>query len=283
MCGLAVMAGTASCEKMDVEDGSGEPAGNVVLRIGSIEQMPFPVTTRAAVEELCSHLCFHIYDDDGIRQEYENQKAGDDRYGTASFLLDKGHYYLVAVGHSGTKNPSFSANEKVSISGSELGDTFWCCEEFSVEDEQVVLDLKLHRIVSMLQFIPTADPPSDLDKILLKYKGSKGSFNGLTGYGSTNASQTSTLYPQAGEGKYEFYMIPRAENDSIDLSFRGYHVDAEGMTYDLGGCEIDRVPLKRNCITVCRGNLFDDSDRSASVLVTVTIDDTWGEDIVISF
>ena len=65
-------------------------------------------------------------------------------------------------------------------------------------------------------------------------------------------------------------------------------IDITMMAYDsqirlLGGCSIDGVPLKRNSITICKGNLFDDSERSASVFVTVTVDDSWGENIVINF
>ena len=146
--GVMLLAGAVSCEKMNVEDGDADARANVVLRIGSIEQVPFPVVTRATVEELCSHLCFHIYDDDGTRVDYVNQKVDDDHYGTATFLLDQGHYYLVVVGHSGSSNPSFKKGEVVSISGNNLGDTFWCCEEFDVEEDVVSLDLELTRTIA---------------------------------------------------------------------------------------------------------------------------------------
>ena len=135
VCGVMVLAGATSCEKMNVEgteDASG-PA-NVVLRVGSIEQVPFPAITRATVESLCTRLNFDVYDDQGMKVDYVNQKATDANFGTASFQLDEGHYYLVVVAHSGSKNPSFYVNEKVTISGSELGDTFWCCEEIEVGD-----------------------------------------------------------------------------------------------------------------------------------------------------
>jgi hypothetical protein len=283
VCGVMVLAGASSCEKMNVEGADGDgPQANVVMRIGSIEQIPFPVATRAAIEDLCSRLCFHVYDDDGVRVDYVNQNIDDEHFGTASFLLEEGHYYLVVVAHSGSKNPSFSANEKVTISGSELGDTFWCCKEFYVEEEVVNLELPLSRIVSMLQFIPTVTPPEGLNKILVKYKGSKGTFNGLTGYGSTNTNQTLDLYPSEDDRQYEFYMIPRAEEDELDISFKAYHVDDNDVIHPLGGCTIDAVPVKRNSITICRGNLFDESDRSASVIVNVSIDESWDENIVIN-
>lgn len=277
VCGVMVLAGAVSCEKMNVED-AGSPQANVVLRIGSIEQVPFPSVTRAAVEDLCSHVCFHIYDDDGIRVDYVNQKIEDANFGVASFLLDKGHYYLVVVAHSGAKNPSFSANEKVSISGDNMGDTFWCSDDFEVGDDNVNLNLELQRIVSQLQFVPTVTPPAGLDHIVFRYKGSKGTFNGLTGYGSTTASQSVKVMTNSEASQYEFYMIPRAEEDMIDISMMAYDSEIRG----LGGCSIDEVPLKRNCITICRGNLFDGGANSASVFVSVTIDDSWGDNIVVN-
>ena len=67
VCGVMLLTGV-SCEKMDLTDDDGEPRANVVLSIGSIEQVPFPVVTRATIEELCTHLCYHIYDDNGISE-----------------------------------------------------------------------------------------------------------------------------------------------------------------------------------------------------------------------
>ena len=56
VCGVMLLTGV-SCEKMDLTDDDGEPRANVVLSIGSIEQVPFPMVTRATIEELCTHLC----------------------------------------------------------------------------------------------------------------------------------------------------------------------------------------------------------------------------------
>ena len=276
--GVMLLTGV-SCEKMNVGETDDGQRANVVLRVGSIEQVPFPVTTRASVEGSCTKLNFHIYDDEGERVDYVNQKIDDADFGTASFQLDKGHYYLVVVAHSGSKNPSFYANEKVTISGNDLGDTFWCCAEILVEDEKIYLDLELRRIVSMLRFIPTVTPPADLDHIVFRYKGSKGTFNGLTGYGSTTASQSVNVSANSDDSQYEFYMIPRDEDDMIDISMMAYDDQIRG----LGGCSIDEVPVKRNSITICRGNLFDGSENSASVFITVTINDTWGDNIHINF
>ena len=171
---VMLTAAMSSCEKMTLSESvqsENDNQGNVVLRVIQFEQTPFDSKTRADVGSVCSRLCFHIYDENGIRVTYTNQKDEDSNFGTASFSLGEGRYILVVVGHSASSNPSFSANEKVSISGSNLGDTFWCCEEFEVGDEEVELSLRLKRIVSLLRFIPSDDKPNNMNQMIFSYKG----------------------------------------------------------------------------------------------------------------
>ena len=286
---LALMLMTAvvsSCEKMTLAEGvesENNAKGNVVLRVTQFEQTPFDAKTRANLESVCTRLCFHIYDEDGVRQKYVNQKQEDANFGTASFSLDEGHYILVVVGHSASSNPSFSANEKVSISGSNLGDTFWCCEEFEVGDDDVELSLRLNRIVSLLRFIPTDEKPANMNQMIFSYKGSKGSFNGLTGYGSTNTSQTVTLDVDPDDDWYEYYMIPSSDNDSLDIKMSTYYIESDGRIHNLTEKQISQVPVKRNCITICRGNLFDGTSSSHSVFITITVETDWDENINVTF
>lgn len=286
---LALMMMTAvlsSCEKMTLSDSAKSENGeksNVVLRVTQFEQIPFEAGTRAEVWTVCTRLCFHIYGEDGIRVNYANQKQEDSNFGTASFSLDAGRYILVVVGHSASSNPSFSANEKVSISGSNLGDTFWCCETFEVGENEVDLSLKLKRIVSLVRFIPTDDKPANMNQVLFSYKGSKGSFNGLTGYGSTNTSQTVKLDVDPDADQYEFYMIPSSDNDLLDIKMNTYYVESDGRIHSLTEKEISQVPVKRNCITICRGSLFDGTGSSQSVFITITVDTEWDENINVTF
>ena len=283
---MMMTAAVSSCEKMtlseSVESENGEK-GNVVLRVTQFEQTPFDAQTRADVWSVCSRLCFHIYGEDGIRVNYVNQKQEDANFGTASFSLSEGRYILVIVGHSASSNPSFSANEKVSISGSNLGDTFWCCEEFEVEEDEIELNLRLKRIVSLLRFIPSDDKPANLNQVIFSYKGSKGSFNGLTGYGSTNTSQTVKLDVDPDDDQYEFYMIPSSDEDQLDIKMSTYYIESDGKIHSLTEKDISQVPVKRNCITICRGSLFDGTSSSQSVFITISVDTDWDENINVTF
>lgn len=282
---LALMLMTAvvsSCEKMTLAEGvesENNAKGNVVLRVTQFEQTPFGANTRADVGSACTRLCFHVYGEDGIRVKYVNQKQEDSNFGTASFSLDQGHYILVVVGHSGSSNPSFSANEKVSISGSNLGDTFWCCETFDVGDDEIELSLVLRRIVSLLRFIPTDERPANMNQMIFSYKGSKGSFSGLTGYGSTNTSQTVTLDVDPDDDQYEFYMIPSSDSDRLDIKLNTNYIESDGRIHNLTEKLISEVPVKRNCITICRGSLFDDTSSSQSVFITISVETEWDKNI----
>ena len=283
---MMLTAVMSSCEKMTLSESAqsenGEK-GNVVLRVTQFEQTPFDAQTRAEVGSVCTRLCFHIYGEDGIRVKYVNQKLDESNFGTASFSLEKGKYILVVVGHSASSNPSFSANEKVSISGSNLGDTFWCCKEIEVGSDDVELSLALKRIVSLLRFIPTDEKPKDMNQVIFSYKGSKGSFNGLTGYGSTNTSQTVTLDVEPDAEQYEFYMIPSSDEDQLDIKMNTYYIESDGRIHNLTEKEISQVPVKRNCVTICRGSLFDGTSSSQSVFITISVDADWDENIDVTF
>jgi len=283
---LMMTAVLSSCEKMTLSEGtqSGkDDTGNVVLRVTQFEQTPFDAQTRTEVGRVFTRLCFHIYDEDGIRVSYVNQKQEESNFGTASFSLDEGRYVLVVVGHSASSNPSFNANEKVSISGSNLGDTFWCCEEFEVGDDEIDLNLRLKRIVSMLRFMPTDDKPAKMNQVIFSYKGSKGTFDGLTGYGSTHTSQTVKLDVDPDADQYEFYMIPSSDDDLLDIKLNTYYVESGGKIHSLTEKEISQVPVRRNCITICRGGLFDGSGSSQSVFITISVDADWDDNIDVVF
>jgi len=283
---MLMTAVVSSCEKMTLSESAKSEnvdKGNVVLRVTQFEQIPFGAQTRAEVGSVCTRLCFHIYDEDGIRVSYVNQKLEESNFGTASFSLGEGRYVLVVVGHSASSNPSFSANEKVSISGNNLGDTFWCCEELEVGEDEIELNLRLKRIVSMLRFIPTDNKPANMNQVIFSYKGSKGTFDGLTGYGSTNTSQTVKLEVDPDADQYEFYMIPSTDNDLLDINLSTYYIEEDGKIHSLTEKEISQVPVKRNCITICRGSLFDGSSSAQSVFITISVDADWDDNINMDF
>lgn len=283
---VMLAAAMSSCEKvMPSESGGSESGGvpNVVLRVSNIETVPFAARTRGGdISQMCTHLCFDIYDEEGQKVKYINQKQGDSKFGEASFSLAEGDYYLVVVAHSAAKNPSFATKEmKVTASGT-LSDMFWVCEPLHISGDNVNKSLTLRRIVSMVRFIADDKLPDEANELLIKYTGSKGTFSGLTGFATTKASQSIVVEVDASDEYYDFYMIPRDERDTIRnvniISRYNNGSDATNYTEKV----IESIPVRRNSITLCRGSLFPGSGSSgASSSVTISIDDSWDEGIEI--
>ena len=282
MMWTAVMS---SCEKMTLSEGVGEDGrgkANVILRVNRFEQIPLESKTRAEVGNVCTNLCFYVYDENGAKVDHVTQKQDGTDFGVASFSLAEGHYYLVVIGHSASRNPSFYDNAKVTISGSLLGDTFWCCEELEVGDEEIHKDLILSRIVSLVRFLPYDNAPDGMDQMLFRYRGSRGTFSGLTGYGSTTASQSVDLSVADTDRQFEFYIIPRDEEDAIDVTVQTYSHDDVGI-HSLTEKTISGIPLRRNHVTICKGNLFDNDSSSKSVFLTISVEDDWEGEIPVNF
>lgn len=275
---MMLLTAATSCEKMVIHD---EDEANVVVSIDSYEQVPFPAQSRADGETSVTRLCFHIYDDTGERIAYINQKQDDNHFGTAYFSLEKGHYYVLVVGHSADNNPSFTKNEIVKISGSDLGDTFWMMKEITVDEEVVVESMGLNRIVSRVNFIPTDKAPEEMNQIIFSYQGSKGTFNGLTGYGSTNARQRIPEDVTPNDESYGFYMIPSSDSDEIDLEIYTYHYDEMKGAQPLTKKTYHNIPVQRNRMTICKGILFDNKSTEQQLEISVVINYAWGDDIII--
>lgn len=282
---VMMAAAMSSCEKMVVSEKSGPDVpedANVVLSVRQFEQIPFDSRTRTDASDVCTRLCFDVYDENGERLDYLNQKVEDSNFGTASFSLPEGRYYIVVLGHSGSKNPSFYASGKISISGKELGDTFWCCEELEVGAERIQKEVTLKRIVAMVRFVPNDDLPSTANWMRFSYKGSRGTFSGYDGYGSTNAKQSIEMDVASGQKQFEFYLIPQEEQGDLSIEVVTKHVDGS-IIDNLAEKTIDDVPVRRNSITICRGNLFDNESSSGSSYITISVDNTWGENINVNF
>jgi hypothetical protein len=78
-------------------------------------------------------------------------------------------------------------------------------------------------------------------------------------------------------------MIPSSDNDLLDINLSTYYIENDGKIHVLTEKEINQVPVKRNCITICRGSLFDGTTSSNSVFITISVDADWDENINVAF
>lgn len=279
----------SSCEKMTlVKSAESEESknANVVLRVAQFEQTPFPDATRASnVTGLCSRLNFLVYSQDGTRIRQENQKAEDDGFGEARFMLSEGHYFVVVLAHSSAGSVT-SANAKniYFAKAADFTDTFLYADSLIVGDNIVDKNLELHRIVSMVRFVFDDPIPAKADYIHFDYNGGSRGFdatNGGRGLSSSSISQQTQWYNISHtENKFEIFTIPRSDSSTLDVTVTTNHGSKDDADI-VSSREIKGIPIVRNKITTCYGSLF---SPVYGVNIRITIDDHWdSEPINFSF
>ena len=268
----------ASCEKMNLggrSDDADEGEANVVVRVMSFEQMPFSAATRAAVGDVCNHLNFVVFDENGERVDQKNQELGDEGFGEGRFTLPLGNYRLAIVAHSSDGNPSVnkrsaSKNESISFTNAKgFTDTFFASKALTVGDSAINLEMNLSRVVAKVRFINEDALPAKADSIRIYYEGGSGSIDAQSGYGNVKSKQAAWFDKSE---TLEIYTIPW-QNDGYLEATIGTFQGSDLLTSTV----IDSIPIRRNCITTCRGNIFD--GKVTKVSFTITVDDSWNSAI----
>ena len=267
----AVLA-LVACEKVDLtEIGEVKPKGNLTVRVFRIDYTPFAAATRTEVTDACSRLNFALYDVDGERVKQINQQLGDDNYGTASFQLEGGDYFLVVVGHSSNGNPTMTDPSKIQFTnGTGYSDTFLYADRVQIGDDPVETDVSLDRIVSLCRFVVTDDMPADVSKMQFYYTGGSGAFNAATGLGSANSKQTVTFDVADGQKQFDLYTFLHDTEGSINLKVTA--LDANDNV--LAERQFD-VPLYQNQITWFSGAFFDGYGTSVSSISSIHVNTDW--------
>ena len=94
--------------------------GNIILRVKSIEMIPFENTTRATtMEQLCSRLQFAVFKD-GVKVKNVSQQQGDANFGETTLTLAEGEYQLVVMGHSCTGTATITDLEKITFPSNKV-------------------------------------------------------------------------------------------------------------------------------------------------------------------
>jgi hypothetical protein len=253
-----------------------EGEANVVVRITSFEQVPFSASTRAAVGDVCNHLNFVVFDENGERVDQKNQELGDEGFGEGRFTLPLGNYLLAIVAHSSDGNPSVnkrtaSKNESISFTNAKgYTDTFFFTQKLEVGEEPIDLSVNLKRVVAKVRFVNEDAIPEKTDSIRFHYTGGSGSIDALTSYGNVRSEQYA--WRHKADSPYEIYTIPWQDNDYLDVTIEAFH-GSDRLTSSV----VNDIPIRRNCITTCRGQLF--NGKVGKVSFTISVDDNWGTPI----
>ena len=257
VCGLMVLAGAASCEKMTVaeSDDDGSKA-NVLLRIGSVEQVPFEMakTRGRDVNGICSRLNFLVYQD-GERIRQVSQTSDEEGFGEAQIQLPEGQFFLVVLAHSSNGNPTSTNASKIGFTNTTgFTDTFLYAGDLVVEDKDVAQTLELKRITAMVRFVPYDDIPANAGRIRFYYTGGSGTLDAASnGWGVVNSKQSQWFDLTHNEEKFEIYTIPHGDDDELTVTATTYKSGTDDIATER---KIEGIPVKRNHITICRGYLF---------------------------
>ena len=274
LCGVMWLAASVQCEKMNIS-GDADDA-NVVLRVMSFEQTPFAATTRADVTQVCNRLNFVVFSEEGERVEQVNQELGDAGFGAGYFNLAEGSYQLAIVAHSSDGNPTVnkrtaSKHESIAFTNAKgYTDTFFFTQQLEVGEEPIDLSVNLKRVVAKVRFVNEDAIPEKTDSIRFHYTGGSGSIDALTSYGNVRSEQYA--WRHKADSPYEIYTIPWQDNDYLDVTIEAFH-GSDRLTSSV----VNDIPIRRNCITTCRGQLF--NGKVGKVSFTISVDDTWGTPI----
>lgn len=267
-----------ACEKAiltDDEPPSASSSANLKLTVYELEQISFSSLVRTSASEVCTHLNFAVYNQDGSRLKQINQKIGDNDFGSASFELPEGDYQLVALAHSSNTNPTMTNPAKIQFSNSQgYSETFLHYTTIAIGSEPQNLTLSLRRIVALCRFVINDDIPEGVVRLEFTYKGGSGHFDAKTGLGVTNSTQVAKFDVQPGktQTQYDLYTFLHNVEGTIHLKVAAYDV-ADVPQYER---EFD-IPMEQNKITWFAGDFFTGISPTVSQSMSsfVTIDNTW--------
>lgn len=294
-CALAaiLLASLTGCQKVALEESgyeeptSQEGAFTILFDVGNSLQTNFSnaeaedaesraVTRSTPISELCDHINLMVYQD-GTKVKQVNSVSTDNNFGKLSVSLNPGSYEYVILAHSCQGNPSANDIQKISFPDNKVTDTFHTYGKLTV-DGSSTQNIVMDRVVAMVRFVINDKIPDNVAKMEFYYTGGSSTINGMKGYGCVNSRQTETRIVtddmRPGKGVFEIYTIPHTDEETIKLTVKA--LDSEDTI--IKETVLEDVPVKRNQITIERGNFFggtSSSGESGDQSFELVTDDEW--------
>ena len=265
---LAVLLLTA-CEKVVLDDD-----GGTHLRF-----IPTTADTRGTVSigDYFSRLAVQLFDADGnkVFGQSKTQTRDDDDFGMLSVGLTAGTYTVVAVGHSSPITPTIKSTELVQFTskdGVKNSDTFCHYGTVTVSEDGGDHELKMNRVTAMITFEFTdAAMPDNYAGLKIDYTGGSANFNPSTAEGCTKSNQSETRENRATQ--YQVFTFPYLSADGkLKVTLTALEKDQNVLTTKV----LSDVPVTRNRITRCTGDLFGDGDfKIHQTAFGITVNPDW--------
>ena len=259
---LALTAFTQSCtERVHIVPNSAEGIP-VTFSVGSLEQVPFgdAVQSRAVSSDVCKAISFAVYTLNGdsyTRVQNINQSAGDESFGSVTFNLEEGTYYLLALAHNSDTSPTTTNPEKIEFSKSKnttkMTDTFLYWSMITVNESTTSFSLDLTRVVAMFQLNLTDESiPANVAQLKFYYQGGSSTLDATSGYGCVASKQTEIIDVTPGVKIYEVYTFIRSNSNSLEMTVSA--LNSEGTV--LKEMKFKDVPITKNYKTRYTGEMF---------------------------
>ena len=273
---LAVLLLTA-CEKVVLDDD-----GGTHLRF-----IPTTADTRGTVSvgDYFSCLAVQLFDQDGnkVFSQSKTQTRDDDDFGTLNVGMKAGTYTVVAVGHSSPVTPTIKSTELVQFTakdGVKNSDTFCHYGQVTINEDGGYHELKMNRVTAMITFEFTdAAMPEGFAGLKVEYTGGSANFNPSTGEGCTKSSQTETRQNRATQ--YHVFTFPYLSTEGVlKVTLSALDANQNVLTTKV----LTDVPITRNRITKCTGQLFGEGDFDIKqTTFGISINDDWDGEIEYHF
>lgn len=269
---LCVAVAFSSCEKMILDEESGENSGTkkkstVTLVASMYNIVPFNTRAMQDIADYCTHITFAVYDSSGKSVKTVEQKKGDSGYGSVTLTLAPATYKLLVLAHSSTGGtPSVSSPDNIVFTNKiSFSDTFFYYDNLVVTEDNQSHTLQMQRAVSMLRFTITDELPSNLAQIRCDWSGGSGTLNATTGLGGAAADQAA-LYAvddRTAPLTLRLYTFMRQDTGNLSLTVTAYDSSSKVIV----ARTFTEIPMKNHMVTEYSGRFFSsgESDNAVSL------------------
>ena len=276
---LLALTALLSCQNPQFED---EDGGTRLRFVPTTSDL-----TRGTVSigDYFGRLAVQLFDQYGnkVFSQSKTQTRDDNDFGTLNVGLTAGTYTVVAVGHSSPVTPTIKSTELVQFTakdGVKNSDTFCHYGTVTIDEDGGYHELRMNRMTAMVTFEFTdADLPTAFQQLKIEYTGGSANFNPSTGEGCTKSSQSETRLNRAIQ--YQVFTFPYLSTDGVlKVTLSALDANQNVLTTKV----LTDVPITRNRITKCTGQLFGDGDFDIKqTTFGISINDKWDGEIEYHF
>ena len=264
-----------SCEKAVIPD---YPEGKGNVRLTFVPTTADTSRGVVSIGDYFSRLAVQLFDADGqkVFAQSKTQKREDADFGTLNVGLKAGTYTVVAVGHSSPVTPTIKSTDLVQFTaqnGVKNSDTFCHYGQVTISEDGGYHELKMNRMTAMITFEFTDETmPAAFAGLKVDYSGGSANFNPSTAEGCTKSNQSELRFTRSNQ--YAVFTFPYMSADGkLKITLNALDADQNVLTTKV----LTDVPVTRNRITHCRGQLFGDGGDFAihQTAFGITVNSEW--------